>query len=149
MKLPVKPSEALIAVGLFVVGWQISPLMTLCAAGLYFTVKRSGKPGYEQYPPHVEPYTQTSNNPMKITKNERLMDILVVLGVLAYLASPLDIVPDVIFPFGFIDDATVLGSAAKYFMNKRKKLPHPSSPPSPPSRHDDDDVIDVEWRRAS
>lgn len=143
MKLPVKPSEAVIAVGLFVLGWQISAFMTLCAAGLYFLVKRSSKP--EEYSPHIEPssYGPRSNIPMRKSSNELLMDILVVAGVLAYFVSPLDIVPDVIFPLGFIDDAAVVGSAVKYFMNKRKKLPLP-----PRQASADDDVVDVEWRRA-
>lgn len=150
MKLSVKPSEAVIAVGMFVLGWQISAFMTLCAAGLYFLVKWSSKPeggpAYE-YSPYVESYPGR-NIPMKNPKNELLMDIVVVLGVLGYFLSPIDALPDVIFPFGYIDDAAVIGAAVKYFTGKKKKLP-PTPAPAPRQESTDGDVIDVECRRVS
>ena len=35
--------------------------------------------------------------------------IVLALGALAYFVSPIDAIPDFLFPFGFTDDVTVIG----------------------------------------
>jgi uncharacterized membrane protein YkvA (DUF1232 family) len=49
--------------------------------------------------------------------------ILVGLGAIAYGISPIDIIPDVLLPFGLIDDGGVLIGAAIAIWQLLKKRP--------------------------
>lgn len=48
-------------------------------------------------------------------------DWCVALGALGYFLFPIDLIPDIFFPFGYLDDAAVVGWAINHFANKRKK----------------------------
>ena len=65
-----------------------------------------------------------------------LSAVLVALGAIAYGASPIDVVPELLLgPLGLVDDAAVIvgaGLAIWKLLSGRKTAP-PTAPPAPPA----------------
>jgi uncharacterized membrane protein YkvA (DUF1232 family) len=71
---------------------------------------------------------------------------LAVAGAVLWLLSPLDILPDTLFPVGFLDDIAVLVAAVRYVLDQLE----PAAPANPVQRRvRDRRAIDVQnWRIA-
>ncbi len=67
--------------------------------------------------------------------------MLFCLGVGAYVLSPVDLVPDVIFGFGWLDDAALIAAAARvYYIYKKAKTIKKAS------GKEEDNAIDVDFK---
>lgn len=75
---------------------------------------------------------------------------LVIAGAIVWLLSPIDVISDVAFPVGFIDDLAVLIAAVRYVMDQLQP-PEPGEPQADrraiDRRLDRRDVIEpTDWR---
>lgn len=51
--------------------------------------------------------------------NNRWLSVFVAVAIFLYVVWPLDLIPDVAFPIGFIDDAVLIGFAVYQGVNKK------------------------------
>lgn len=91
------------------------------------------------------PITFLSN--WSLIVNERTKDILIIVGTIVYFIFPIDILPDVLPPLTYLDDAAVVGYVMKYFSDKKKRLAPPSvQVPMQPAKPPKSEPIDVEYK---